>query len=151
VKVEFTVQVPTGVRFEAHTMQGDVQAVSLTGDVDASALSGEITISTTGAAQATTLKGSITALIGSVNWKGDRVFAAGNGSVDLQMPADANVSVVANAFHGEVTSDFPLIITNGASGMFGMAQGTLGEGGRTLRLYAGKGNVSLRQAPAGGQ
>jgi hypothetical protein len=88
------------------------------------------------------------ASIGSVNWKGLRSFTADDGSVDLQILADANVSVSADVFDGTLTSDFPLTTKTPAFGRFLMASGTLGTDGRSLRLLAGHGNITLHQGPA---
>jgi hypothetical protein len=150
VQVDFTVKVPKGVRLNAHINRGDIQATSLTGDVDVSTLTGEITLSTTGAGQATSLHGSVVASIGSVNWSGSRVFSSGEGNVDLQIPADANANVQVSAFRGTVTSDFSLTTNSATAGRFGVAQGTLGTGGRLLRVSAFDGNVILRKGPPSG-
>ncbi len=147
VQVEFTIQVPPGVRLTASGQRGDIQAAGLTADVDATTLSGGISISTSGGAQASTLKGSITAAIGSVSWTGFRRFDTIDGNLDVQIPADASVSVRASALAGTVATDFPLVTRNASFGI-GVATGTLGDGGRWLELSTNNGNISLRQGPA---
>ena len=148
VQVEFTIKVPKGVRLSAITQKGEVQATSLAADVDASTLDGDVTISTTGATQANTMHGSITASIGSVNWSGLRSFTTRGGNMDLQIPADANVTVSANVFNGVLTSDFSLMTTSPSMSLFVMASGTLGTDGRSLHLLAFNGNITLHQGPA---
>jgi hypothetical protein len=150
VQVEFTVTVPAGVRFTALASQGDIQATSLTADVNVNTIRGGIAISTTGAAQATTNQGSITASIGTVNWMGVRIFDTIRGDVNLTMPSDANVSVRANTIRGGVMTDFPLTIRPTHFGAT-MADGTLGAGGRSLGLSTNQGNITLRQGPAASQ
>jgi len=150
VQVEFTITVPLGVRLTARTLEGDMQATSLTADVDVSTLRGAIMISTSGGAQATTQRGSITASIGKVAWTGLRFFDTGDGNLDLQIPADSNVSVRASAFDGTVTSDFPLMTRSTSFGLFSLAYGTVGDGGRTLLLSTRDGNITLHKGPASG-
>jgi len=151
VRVDFTVKVPQGVRLAAHTVNGDIQATSLTAHADAATLTGNITLSTARSAQASTLHGSIGAVIGTTTWTGVQRFDAGQGNLDLQIPADANVDVHASAFRGAIMSDFPLAITPTFGGGSSMASGTLGTGGRLLRLSTFSGNITLRQGPASGQ
>jgi hypothetical protein len=126
---------------------GDIQANFLTADVSAATLKGSITISTTGGGQATTLKGGISASIGTVRWTGTHVFETGDGDLDLTIPSDANVMVRASAFRGAITSDFPLEAMGPAAGNFAMESGTLGSGGRSLNLSTFNGNITLRQGP----
>ncbi len=150
VQVEFTISVPPGVRLSAHTVNGAVEATMLTGDVDAASLKGGITISTTGGAQATSLHGSIAATLGSVTWRGTRVFSAGDGDVSVQIPSDANVTVGASAFRGSVTTDFALDLKTSPWGNSTMASGVLGSDGRRLQLSTFNGNISLTQGPPSG-
>jgi len=150
VRVDFTVTVPSGVLLSATTLDGDVQANSLSAHVDAHALSGTISISTTGSAQASTLHGPITAAIGSTQWKGSQIFDAGGGDLTLQIPSDANTDVRAMAFMGTITSDFPLTINSSLSGVSSTANGAIGTGGRSLNLSAFRGSIVLQQGPPSG-
>jgi hypothetical protein len=151
VQVEFTVKVPLGVRLSGALLRGDIQAASLTADVDANTLDGGITISTTGATQANTLHGSISAVIGSVNWSGLRRFDTEDGNIDLQIPADANVSVKASTLSGAVVSDFPLMTRVTPFGPSSVVSGILGSDGRSLSLSTLHGNIALRQGRASSQ
>ena len=119
--------------------------------MDASTLTGNITISTARSAQATTLHGSIGAAIGTTLWTGVQRFDAGQGNLDLQIPADANTDVRATAFRGAIISDFPLDVTSTREGISTMASGTLGTGGRLLKLSTFNGNITLHKGPASGQ
>ena len=152
VRVDFTVTVPEGVRLSANTLDGNVQATGLSGHVEAHALKGDVVVSTSRSAQASTLHGSINAVIGSTTWSGTQMFDAGNGNLDLQLPSDANTNVQAMAFLGAILSEFPqVIVTSAKHGNSSMASGTLGTGGRSLRLFAFHGNITLHQGPASGR
>ncbi len=61
-----------------------------------------------------------------------RRFETISGNIDLQMPSDASVNVMANAFDGKITSDFPLMTKTTLFGPSSSASGTLGSDGRTL-------------------
>ena len=148
VQVEFTIKVPPGVRLTGSTLRGAIQAIALTGEVNVSTNDGAISLSTTEGAQATTLRGSISATVGNVAWSGFRVFETLDGDVDLQIPIDANVSVRAATLRGSVTSDFPLTTRSGPFGGPTIASGTLGNDGRSLRLSTENGNIILRQGAA---
>jgi DUF4097 and DUF4098 domain-containing protein YvlB len=144
------VEVPEGVKLGAYTVNGDIDGTSLTGDVIAATINGTITVSTTGSLQATTLRGSIGGVMGRIGWSGVRALDTSDGDIDLQIPADANVSVRASAFRGTITSDFPLNITTTRWGDSSIADGTLGADGRSLRISTGKGNITLRKGlPSG--
>ena len=147
VRVDFTVTVPQGVRFTAITLDGDIDAESMTGDVEADTLSGNITISTAGSAQANSLRGSVIISMGSANWMGLHSVTAENGSIDIQLPADANVSINADVMDGSLTSDSSLNIMKSTYGSFAMANGALGSGGRSLRLFASRGNITIHKGP----
>jgi hypothetical protein len=145
VQVEFTVEVPQGVKLSANAVNGDIDATSLTGDVEAHTVIGNVTVSTTGAVQATTLKGKVTVEMGTVNWKGVHMIDSSQGDVDVTIPANANVSVRASAFRGTIMTDFPLTISPSVLGGSTMGDGTLGSDGRSLRLSTFQGNITLHR------
>ncbi len=147
VEVNFTVVVPQAVLLSANTLTGDVQATGLTAHVDARVLEGNITISTSASAQANSSHGSVTAVTGTTQWKGTLSYSARGGNLDLQIPADANVMVEASAFFGSIVSDFPLTIAPTVGGNSTMAHGTIGAGGRVLKLSASNGNIALHKGP----
>jgi len=60
VKVDFTVKVPAGVRFVGQTVNGDVEAEGLGADVDVATVNGDVSVTTRGRAEASTVNGGIT-------------------------------------------------------------------------------------------
>lgn len=149
VQVAFTVSVPAGVALDIGTVNGDIRATGLTGDFRATSVNGQIAVSTTGAAQATTVNGSIIAALASVEWTGTRSFTTVNGSIDATIPASANVVVHASTVSGTISADFPLTV-RGPSGFFcgteSTLNGTLGSGGRDLNLTTVNGSIHLRKS-----
>ena len=86
-EVNFTVRVPSGVRFDGHTVNGRVEANNLTADVEATTVNGDVEVTTTGLASAKTVNGSITVVMGRADWSDDLEFKTVNGSIDVSMPA----------------------------------------------------------------
>jgi Putative adhesin len=146
-EVEFTVHVPSSVRFNGRTVNGSVTAESLRADVDASTVNGKIDVSTQGTVAASTVNGNIHASMGRANWSEARKFHTVNGSIDLDLPSSANADIRASTVNGSISSDFPLMV----HGKFGgrSITGTIGAGGRELQANTVNGSIHLRQHNAG--
>lgn len=144
VSVDFKVRVPAGVRFRGATVNGDVEALNLAADVDARTVNGSINVSTSGLATARTVNGSITAAMGRADWTGGIDFSTVNGGIELNLPSDLGAELDASTVNGEIQSDFQLTVT----GRFSRRRmhGTIGGGGRQLRLKTVNGSVHLKRA-----
>ncbi len=142
VKVEFTVRVPAGVRFIGRTVNGGVEATRLSADVEAHTVNGKIVVSTSGAALADTVNGSIYASMGNGSWARSRRFATVNGSIELELPSNASADLDASTVHGRIVTDFPLRVQGEFVGR--SIHGTLGSGGRGLKITTVNGNITLR-------
>lgn len=142
--VNFTVRVPSGVRFDGRTVNGRVEANNLTADVEATTVNGDVEVTTTGLASAKTVNGSITVVMGRANWDGDMEFKTVNGSIDVSMPASLSAEVEAKTLNGSISSDFPLTVQGSFSRRH--LSGTIGGGGRTLQLETVNGSVNIRRA-----
>ena len=143
VRVEFTVRVPKGVRFIGRTVNGGVDAQSLTALAEAHTVNGKIRISTAGEAQADTVNGSIDASLGSTSGTSDLKFSSVNGAIHLDLPRGLNAQVKATTVNGTISSDFPLTV----HGKFARKsiEGTAGTGGRELKLSTVNGSIHLGQ------
>lgn len=144
VQVDYTVQVPAGVRLVAQTVNGAVRASGLTGDVEATTVNGKIELATAGAASAQTVNGSIEAHLGG-SWEGARAFQTVNGSVTLTLPADARVDVSGRTVNGGLKTDFPLTIQANRSWGPRSFEGTIGGGGGGLAIQTVNGAIHLRR------
>lgn len=143
VRVEFTVRVPPGVNFVGRTVNGEVEAASLSGDVEAYTVNGRVRISTTGFARANTVNGSITASLGKGNWTHPLAFRTVNGSIRLELPPAAGAQLQAATVNGHISTDFPLAIRGRFSGKH--INATLGEGGPELSLKTVNGSIDIRR------
>jgi DUF4097 and DUF4098 domain-containing protein YvlB len=72
---------------------------------------------------------------------GDMEFTTGNGSVRVYVPEGFNGELSADTGNGHFTTDFPLTL----QGRFrqGHVRGTIGNGGRRVRLSSGNGRIEL--------
>jgi hypothetical protein len=143
VRVNFTVRVPRGVRFNGRTVNGDIETGRLDSDVDASTVNGSIHIAAAGVAHAMTVNGSITASMGNGAWTSPLEFKTVNGAITLDLPADTNAEVRAQTMNGDIYSDFPLTLTGRISRR--QMNGTIGGGGRDLSLKTVNGDIRLRR------
>jgi len=143
VVVDFTVQVPAGTDFDGHTVNGDIDALSLGGNTQLNTVNGSIDVSTAGHAEAETVNGSIRATMGKADFD-DIEFRTVNGGITLTLPADLNTEVRAETVNGDLDSDWPVTIT----GRWGPRRmhGTIGKGGRTLTLGTVNGDIKLRKS-----
>lgn len=162
IQVKFTVQVPSGVRLGAGTVNGsmtvrgatsDVRASSVNGGVEVRDAGGEVTANTvngnvdvstrSGPVKANTVNGNINVRMASAGGGGDMKFNTVNGSITVHTPASLNADVSLDTMHGSLSSDFPVQI----SGRFGPrhAEGKIGGGGPALTMRTLNGSVELRK------
>ena len=144
VSVHFVVEVPAGVEFRANTVNGGVDAAGLQSDIRASTVNGGINVSTSGLAKANTVNGSIKASMGRADWTGDLDFNTVNGSITVEMPANAGARVKASTVNGGLETDFPLTIQGKFSNR--KMEGTIGGGGRDLSLETVNGSIRLKKS-----
>ncbi|HEV8612208.1 MAG TPA: hypothetical protein VGQ73_01785 [Gemmatimonadales bacterium] len=143
VQVAWSLKVPSDVRFTGRTVNGHVTAHGLGAEAEAHAVNGSITLETRGWASATTVNGSITARMGSADWRGESHFSTVNGGITLDLPSGASMEVAASTVNGSMSTEFPLMVT-GKWGPRRMS-GTVGQGGRSLSLSTVNGSVQLRK------
>jgi hypothetical protein len=147
VKVDFWVQVPDGVQFIAQTVNGRVEALSLTSDVKARSVNGSVKISATGHAEASTVNGSVEAILGSVTEAAE--FTTVNGGVTLTLPDNATADIRADTMSGAFFSDFPLQVKGGFLGK--SVRGSISGGGPRLTVRTVNGSIYLRKFALIGQ
>ena len=73
----------------------------------------------------------------------DLEFSSGNGHIEITMPADFSAEVDASTGNGSVSVDFPITLV----GRFSKSRvrGTIGNGGRRLRISSGNGSIEIRK------
>ena len=143
-KINFDVQLPRGVRFHALTTNGNVLGHNLAGVVDAATTNGNVEVSTSEWASATTTNGGIRVSMGSAKWNGELAERTTNGSVDVTLPASAEFKLDAATTNGGIQTDFPITV----QGSFNSKNlsGTVGSGGRELKVTTTNGGIKLMKS-----
>ena len=143
-KINFDVQVPRGVRFNALTTNGNVLGHNLASVVEAATTNGNVDVSTSEWASASTTNGGIHVSIGNAKWSGELKERTTNGSVDVTLPAAAEFSLDAATTNGGIHTDFPITV----QGSFNSKRlsGTVGSGGRELRVATTNGTIKLTKS-----
>jgi len=143
-KINFDVQVPRGVRLNALTTNGGVHCVNLDSVVEATTTNGNVEVSTSEWASAKTTNGGVRVSMGSAKWSGELELMTTNGSVDVTLPASAEFQVRASTTNGGIQSAFPITV----EGKFGpkSLSGTVGSGGRELRVATTNGGIDLKKS-----
>jgi hypothetical protein len=143
-KINFDVQVPRGVRFNALTTNGSVHCLNLDSVVEAATTNGDVEVSTTEWASARTTNGGVRVTMGDAKWSGELDLTTTNGSVDVSLPASAEFEVHAATTNGGIQTDFPITV----QGRWGpkSLSGTVGRGGRELKVATTNGGIELKKS-----
>jgi hypothetical protein len=137
--VDFDVRVPSGVRLVAHSVRGSVEIDGVSGALEARTVDGSIRLRSATAARARTVNGSITATFRAADLESDTELDTVNGRVQVTLPAGANADLSASTLNGEVRVEFPLE----GSVEPRRVHGSVGHGGRELRLRTVNGNIDV--------
>jgi hypothetical protein len=143
-KINFDVQVPRGVRLHAMTTNGGVHCLKLDSVVQAETTNGDVEVSTSEWASARTTNGGVRVSMGNAKWSGELEEATTNGSVDVTLPASAEFKVDAATTNGGISTDFPISV----QGRFNSKElsGTVGGGGRELKVATTNGGIELKKS-----
>jgi hypothetical protein len=144
MRVDFTVLVPPGVQVDAKTVTGNVDIAGAAAPVHAATVNGDLEVSTAvGPVVATTVNGDITARMDTLVGSGPIQLSSVNGSVTAELPAPLNGDLDLSSDNGGFASDFPITMNGAVSDRH--ARGTVGSGGRAIKLTTVNGRVSLRK------
>jgi hypothetical protein len=143
-KINFEVQVPRGVRLNAFTTNGSVHCENLDSVVQAATTNGNVEVSTSEWASAKTTNGGVRVSMGNAKWSGELELMTTNGSVAVSLPASAEFEVHAATTNGGIETDFPITV----QGTFGpkSVSGTVGGGGRELKVATTNGGIELKKS-----
>lgn len=143
-KINFDAQVPRGVRLNAMTTNGRVHCQNLDSVVQAATTNGDVEVSTSEWASARTTNGGVRVSMGNAKWNGQLELLTTNGSVDVTLPPSAEFKVDASTTNGGIQTDFPITV----QGKFGpkSLSGTVGGGGRELRVATTNGGIELKKS-----
>lgn len=131
-------------RVDASSGNGEVSVDKAGGPVDARSGNGDVTIGTVnGPVNASSGNGDIRVSMDQLTGSEDMEFSSGNGRVEVVVPADFSAEVEANSGNGRITTDFPITIRGKLTPS--RLRGTIGNGGRRLRMSTGNGSMEIRK------
>lgn len=161
VKVDFALEVPEGLALaartingaiavedlggslRAHSVNGAIRASGVTGDVAATTVNGSVRLEARGTARAETVNGSIVADLGRADWTDRLEFETVNGSVTVRLPAGTSTDLHVTTTNGGIRNEFALAKTGRSTRR--ELQGTIGSGGRELRISTVNGAVKVQR------
>lgn len=144
VALSFTVRLPSGVRLDASTVNGDVEVNRVSAPVSVGTINGDVAIDTDhGPVRASTVNGDVAAVMRGFSGPGDVNVATVHGDAAITLPDNVDAVVDGHTVAGDIMTDYPLVV----SGKFASHSiaGTLGNGGRHLKLTTVTGDVELRR------
>ncbi len=139
------VRVGRGAReVEATSGNGEVEVEQANGPVEARSGNGDVRVVTAaGPVSATSGNGDIIVRMTTVPETGDMEFRTGNGTVRLHVPDDFRAQIDASMGHGRFSTDFPITLEGRFSPQ--RLRGTIGGGGRRVKLSSGNGDIEIRK------
>jgi putative adhesin len=145
-RIAFSLKVARGVNVKTMTTNGDIRATGMNSVVDASTTNGSIDVSTTEWASGRSTNGHIDLSMGKAAWSGELHLATTNGGISVALPSSAAFDLRASTTNGSIHTDFPVTV----EGTFGPknVSGTVGGGGRQLRLATTNGGIEIKKSGA---
>lgn len=136
---------PGAAEVHASSGNGSIQVQGARGAVRASSGNGRIDVATSaGPVTASSGNGDIRVSMSSLRSAEDLTFSSGNGDITLRLPTDFGAELRASTGSGSVRSDFEVRTTGRITAH--RLHGTIGRGGRSLRVSTGSGSISLERA-----
>lgn len=145
VAVDFTVGLPRGVRLDANTMLGDVHVKGASAPLKVRTVSGGIDVETAqGPVTIGSVNGDVHARVRGFADTGAVSITTVNGSASLELPPALDADVEAHTINGSISTEYPLTV----SGKFTTRnlKGTVGRGGREVRITTVNGSIQLTKA-----
>jgi hypothetical protein len=131
-------------RVEASSGNGEVTVEGVGGPVVASSGNGDVTVtSSSGPINASSGNGDIRASMDRLTGDDDMDFSSGNGRIELTVPANFSAEIDASSGNGRVATDFPITIKGKITPS--RLRGTIGNGGRRVRMTTGNGSMEIRK------
>ena len=145
VRVYFKVKLPKGVRVEVSTVNGSVDVTGARSQVRAESVNGEVNVTTSaGPVSASSVNGEVRVSMDKLEGTDAMSFSSVNGTVSLTLPASFDADLQMSTVNGRVRSDFPITLEGRIDPR--RMRGTIGKGGRQVKLSTVNGNIELRKS-----
>ena len=143
-RIDVTVMLPAGVRVEATTIGGLVEAKGLTTPATLRSVSGDIRVKSKHPVQADTERGSIVAAFQAVDWTGAAAsLTSRTGSIEAWLPAGVASVPLRIETGGRITTDYSIEIEAHEDGRTKRARTVTDGTGPRLAIRSINGNVSI--------
>ena len=134
----------TAGEVEATSGNGEVTVEGVRGPVTANSGNGDVRVRTVqGPVSARSGNGDLFIAMTELRTSADMEFTTGNGRIELSVPAEFNADIDASTGNGGIRTDFPIQVSGRISKT--RLRGTIGQGGRRLRLVTGNGEIEIRR------
>jgi hypothetical protein len=159
--IDIKVRVPASAELKLGCVNsGDIAVTGVHGEMELSNVNGSIEVDgAAGAIVADTVNGKLRVVFARLDASGPMAFNAFNSNVDLTFPASLKADVSMRSDNGEIFSDFEIALSREPAkveqerreGKFRVVvekgvRGTIGGGGREIRITTFNGNILLRRA-----
>ena len=158
-RIGLEIKVPRVSNLNVGTVNdGAVKIDNITGDIVATNVNGAIVITNVnGVVSANTINGAVKVQFNQIKNE-PMAFSTLNGSIDISLPASANINAKMNSDNGEIYSDFEISILPSEnkpsqSNVYGMqkikkegwTRGRIGKGGADFLMKTSNGNIYIRK------
>lgn len=141
-RVDVSVLIPHGVRLEAKTKGGLIEAKGLSAPAHADSHTGNIVLKTSAPVAAYTERGTIDVTFSKTSWGEAVRLETLTGDIAVWLPPDASVAVEA-ATTGELSTDFSIDVEHRPPNDKKHAMAKIGGGEAKLGIETEKGRVKL--------
>ena len=142
--VHYDVKVPRRFDVEAATVNGGIEAESLTGSHELETVNGKIVVrGSRGSVSADSVNGSIDVEIVEIGSDERMSFSTTNGGIELALPPSVAADLDAATTNGRVSSDIPLTTESLSRSRI---RGTLGQGGMAIKIRTVNGSVRIHSS-----
>jgi hypothetical protein len=134
----------TAGEVEAASGNGEVTVENVRGPVSANSGNGDVRVTTVlGPVSASSGNGDLLVRMSELRMDSDMEFTTGNGRIEITVPNGFNADIDASTGNGGIRTDFPIQVVGRISKT--RMRGTIGNGGRRLRLVSGNGEIEIRR------
>ena len=143
VSVEYELMVPKHAKLDSITnVNGAIDVAGVQGEIRINTVNGSAEMNgTTSSVDAETVNGNITAKWIEFPSNGAVKMRTVNGSLELELPSNANADVEASSMNGSIHTDFPITV----QGRFlsRKLEGKIGNGGSNIDLSTVNGAIDI--------
>lgn len=140
-RVDYRIEVPAGVDFEANVVSGNIDAKGISGALDLEAVSGNIKASGSGDVQVATVSGNASVSLPAGTRRA--MLEAVSGKLEVSVPSSLGLDLAAKSLNGKIDSELK---HERADQMVGsQVRITRGDRSATVRMETVNGRIRIRK------